>query len=206
MLPAWVNDTDKFGRSKAIYLKSRFNNMKSGVYAREVQKYALVCDNCVVKDTCPVFEPGSLCFFTKEWKKLGAKTRNKEQIERVVENIVADKLGRLERGKYFEAQAGGMLDRTVSALEMDAVKSLELLHRMKYGTSGGVAMAVNVGRDGIQVGVAMSADKLLESVRDEYGDKLTARIQARMEKVRAVDVEEVKVVEEEQEAGGDGGG
>ena len=66
-LPAWANAFDKAGRPKTQYLRSRFNGYKSGAFARQVQKFAMYCNNCPVGGAsgdaplCPMYEAGSVC-------------------------------------------------------------------------------------------------------------------------------------------------
>jgi hypothetical protein len=191
-LPEWAGETDRLGRSKAIYLRSRFNAMKSGVYARELQKQALECNTCIVNDRCPVFEKDALCFFIKTWRQAGAKTRNQEQIVRTIENVIAEKFARYERARYMESKLGGATDSHVSNFENDLIKNLELLHRVKYGVVGqGMKVALNVNKEGVQLGVGTDMNSLLAEVRNEYGDRLVEKI-----KKRAIDVEAVEVADD----------
>ena len=162
----------------------------SGVYAKIIQKNALECNNCVVKDVCPVYKENSLCYFTPHWKKLGEKTRNKEAIVSTLQNILADKIARLERGKYFEDKSGGMLDKQVSALEMDIVKTLEILHRIMYG----VAPTTNVNvltKGDSKINIGGDKDSILEELRKEYGDEMAGKIEKKIEK-KEVEIAEVK--------------
>lgn len=195
-LPAWVNEKDKFGRPKSIYLQARFNNYKSGVYAKEIQKHALMCNNCVVKDTCPVFQADALCYFTPYWKRLGGKTRNKEAIVGVLAELVGDMHERLERGRYFEDQAGGMIDKSVSQLENDLVKTLEVLNRVVNGSGQGLGVGI-LNQAGGKIAIGGDIDKALIQIRGEFGDALADKI-TRRAKLEAVPVEG-EVVEEKVE-------
>jgi hypothetical protein len=194
-LPDWVKDKDKFGRPKSIYLQSRFNNYRSGVYAREIQKNALECNTCAVRNVCPVFEAGSLCYFTPYWKRLGKSTRNKEQIINVLAELIGDKYERLERGKYFEAKLGeGQLDKSVSQLEMDLAKTLELMDKVVYGNQQGTKVNMMPGSQAI---IGVNLNTALEELRTEYGDPIANKIRRRIEK--PVEIVEAKVIEEEHD-------
>ncbi len=183
VLPTWVNDKDKLGRPKSIYLQSRFNNYRSGVYAREIQKNALECNNCVVKDVCPVFQTDALCYFTPHWQRLGAKTRNKDAIVNELADLIGQKHARLERARYFEAKLGGQTDRMVSQLENDLAKTLDLLDKVLYGNASGMKLNV-LGAPGSMVQIGMNLNEALEQLRGDYGDDLTNRIRK-----RAIDAE-----------------
>lgn len=190
VLPDWVTEKDKLGRPKSIYLQSRFNNYRSGVYARKIQENALMCNNCVVKDVCPAFQADAICYFTGEWKKLGAKTRNKDAIIGQLASLIGEKRARLERAKYFESILGGQQDKNVDKLENDLIKTLDVLDRVLYGNQPGVKLNVlNAPGSTVQIGVNL--EQALEGLRSEYGDALTDKI-----KRRAI-AAEAKVVEEE---------
>jgi hypothetical protein len=192
-LPMWAGDTDRLGRSKVIYAKSRFNALKSGMYARELQKSALECNNCIVNDKCPVFEKDALCFFIPTWRKMGGSTRNQEQITRKMEDLIADKFVRYQRASYMEARLGGATDSAVSQFENDLLKAMELLYRVKYGMPGaGMKVALNMTKDGVQVGMALNTEQILADVQAEYGDRLVEKIRKR---AKAVDIEAKEVTD-----------
>lgn len=176
-MPEWAGETDRMGRSKAIYLKSRFNAMKSGMYARVLQQNAMECNTCIVNDRCPAFEKDNLCAFINIWRKGGARTRNKEQILRMMEDTVSQKWERYERARYMEAKLGGATDTAVSMFENDLMKAIEILHRVKYGTPGtGMKVALQTGPEGVKLGVQLNSEQMLEELRTEYGSRLADKI------------------------------
>ncbi len=176
--PAWINEVDKLGRPKSVYLASRYNNYKGGVYAKNVQKYALMCDTCVVKDKCPVFEAGSTCYFTPLWKNLGAKTRNKEHILRTMERTIADTIYRLEKAKYFEDKSGGSLDKSTSNLAMDLAKMLQIMNEIMYGKNPTVGIVTD------KLNINMDMDTALTKLREQYGEEVENKIKKNIEKMR----------------------
>jgi hypothetical protein len=198
-LPEWATGKDALGRSKAIYLASRFNGMKSGVYAKEVQKQALHCSSCVVRTKCPLFEEGSLCKFIPMWRKLGAKTRNTEQITRTMQHVVAEKIVRYKRAVLMEALKGGDTDEAVSALENDVVKSLEVLNWVMNPGTGTTRVALEMGKNGVKLGIEHSTDEVLESLRAEYGPDLIKRI--KRWQAPAIEAEVIEPVESERSGG-----
>ena len=182
VLPDWVYDKDKFGRPKSIYLQSRFNNYRSGVYARKLMDFALECDNCVVKDTCPVYQPQALCYFTPLFKKLGKNTRNKEQIIRTLQDVISDKMMRYQRGKLFEAQSGGVIDRQVTQLEDSLIKSLEVLHTIMYGKQP-VGTQINMlNQEGSKVEITANIDEALKELAQDYGEDFMEGVKKRISK------------------------
>ncbi len=180
-LPEWAEDYDKTGRRKVVYLKSRFNSFKHGGYAKVVSEMALQCNNCAVRDVCPMFEPDSVCAFIPMWKKLGIKTRNKDAVLTNVENIVADMLARHERAKFMELAAGGLPERTVTNLEINLLKAMELYHRMLYGDSGSKVNIFNMGETKAIIGANMEEE--LKKIRDEYGDEMASKVTERIKKI-----------------------
>jgi hypothetical protein len=194
--PEWVGDKDRFGRAKEIYLKSRFNALKSGMYAKTLQQNALECNQCIVGSgngatpVCPAYEAGAVCAFIPIWRKTGAKTRNQDQIIRKLEEIIAEKYVRYQRASLMESMAGGATDAAVSMFENDLAKLLELLHRVKYGAPGGMKVALAMGKEGMIAGISMNADAVLEDVRKEYGDSLADKIKRRYEDTEAKVIED----------------
>ena len=186
-LPDWAGDKDRFGRPKTIYLHSRFNAFRSGAYAKVVQKSALECNTCPVMESCPLYEENAICGFLPMWRKLGAKTRNREAIISFLENVVSDMYVRYARAMYFEERLGGMPDKQVTQIGSDLMKNLELLHRVKYGSQSVNVMAVGE-QNSVFVGGNVEAD--LAKVRNEFGESLTNRIMKKLNKEPIVDAEE----------------
>jgi hypothetical protein len=180
-VPSWMLEKDRMGRSKAIYAKSRFNAVKHATYARAVHKNAMECNKCVIKDSCMMFQPNELCYFIPFWRKAGGATRDKEQIVRMLQDNVADLYVRLQRGLLVEEVSGGVTDRAVTGLQDQLNKSLELLHRVQSGSTGGMQIAIAAGKDGAMVAMKTGLDQALTEMRAEYGDALMKRIEKRTE-------------------------
>ncbi|MEM0142714.1 MAG: hypothetical protein QXL94_01975 [Candidatus Parvarchaeum sp.] len=186
--PSWLNTFDKDGNPKSKYLNSRFNNYKSGAYAKVVQNIALFCDNCPVggmsatgEPLCPKYQSGATCYFIPYWRKLGMNTRNKEQVIRTLEELVAEAMVRYQSARWTE-QLTGVIDKNVTALYKELTTSLELYNRVAFGVQNfNTLNMLNVGDNKVQVN--MSFDESLERVRELYGDELAKRIEKKIKKV-----------------------
>ena len=181
--PSWIGEKDNYGRPKVIYLKTRYGNYKHGAYARVLHTYALTCDNCPVADKCPMYQEGSLCYFIPFWRSIG-NTRNKEQVINVMERVVQEKYMRYMRARYFEDLEGGILDKSVSKLEDDLLKSLELLIRVKYGGYSNVNIYA-MGKDS-EMNLNLDFGKAYEDIEKEYGEELAKKVR---EKIKLADSE-----------------
>lgn len=187
VLPSWVNELDKNGMPKAKYLRSRFNNYRSGVYARGIQQMSVFCDQCPVggqsvtgQPLCPKYESHGLCFFQPYWSKLGRNTRNKEQIVRTLEDLFAGTYERYMMAKWTE-QLTGVADKNVTALYKELVTSLELLNRVKFGVQNlSTVNMLNIGENKIQIN--QTDEDTLKKVREFYGEKLEQKIRKKIEK------------------------
>jgi len=169
--------------SHVIYVKRNGKSVwsgNSGVYAKKLMEFALECDNCVVKDTCPVYQPGALCYFTPLFRKLGKNTRNKEQIIRTLRDLIADKMERYQRAKLFEAQGGGVIDRQVTALEDSLIKALETLHTVMYGKQsvGTQINMLNQGENKVQI--TANLDEALKELAQDYGEDFAEGVRKRI--------------------------
>lgn len=177
-LPTWAQDFDKMGRPKAIYLNARYNATKHAVTAKGLHQNALVCHNCAINDRCPVAstDPNNdLCFFLPFWKSLGEKTRNREQLRKTLEEIVANDIVRLNYQQYQEAQLGQGIDKSTLSLQNLILKELELLARFNGGSSN---IIMNVDKQQINFG---NIDEELNSVRQEYGEEFASKIKKKLE-------------------------
>ncbi|MEM0142766.1 MAG: hypothetical protein QXL94_02235 [Candidatus Parvarchaeum sp.] len=189
-MPSWANNFDKNGLPKKKYLASRFNNWKSGVYAKSIQNMSLYCDMCPVggasatgSPLCVKYEAGGLCYFLPHWKKLGMNTRNKEQVVRTLEELVADAMVRYQYARYQE-QLTGVIDKNVSAMYRELVTSMELYNRVAFGIQNVSTLnMLNVGDNKVQVNVGFDAS--LEKVRELYGDNLAKRIEKKIKNVES---------------------
>ena len=186
VLPEWANTFDKNGMLKVKYLRSRFNNWKSGSYAKAIQSMTVLCDQCPVgglsasgQPLCPKYEAGGVCWFTPLWSKLGKNTRNKEQILHTLEDVVASAYVRYQRALWVE-QLTGVVDRTVTQLYKELVTSLELLNRAKFGVQNlSTINMLNIGDNKVQVN-SIDEDALAE-VRKLYGEGMVERIKKKLE-------------------------
>ena len=192
-LPAWANAFDKAGRPKTQYLRSRFNGYKSGAFARQVQKFAMYCNNCPVGGAsgdaplCPMYEAGSVCYFLPMWNKLGMKTRNKKEVDITLQNLVADAYARYQFARMTE-QMTGVVDKNVTSLYESLVKSLDLYNRVRFGVANtNTINMLNVGDN--KVSVRIGSEEALNKVRDLYGEEMTNRIKKRIEKMETVDTD-----------------
>jgi hypothetical protein len=188
--PSWMNNFDKNGVPKSRYLASRFNGFKSGAYARAIQNVALYCDQCPVggnsatgSPLCPKYNPGDLCYFLPHWKNLGMKTRNKDQVVRTMEDLVADAMVRYQFA-HFQEQLTGLVDKNVTALYRELMTSLELYNRVAFGVQNvNTLNMLNLGENKVQVN--MNFDDSLEKVRSLYGEDLVKKIQKKIQEAKA---------------------
>jgi len=186
VLPDWANNLDKAGNSMEKYLRSRFNNYRSGVYAKKIQEISVFCDQCPVggmsvtgTPLCPKYEPKGLCFFQPYWKKLGANTRNKDQIIRTLEDLVTSTYVRYKMAEWAE-QLNGVTDKNVTALHKELLTSLELLNRVKFGVQNmSTVNMLNIGDNKIQVN--QSSEDSLSKIREFYGERMEHKIKSKIE-------------------------
>ncbi len=179
MMPEWAMETDKLGRPKERYLASRFNRFSSGVFAKKIQEVALVCNNCAVRDVCPMFRQDATCYFLPYWKKFGKNLRDKDALINLMENIIADKYVRYQRAMLFESLSGGYADKQTSMMEADLIKALELLDRVKYGTNNGASIQM-LAAPGSNIVIKAGLDESLQKIRSMYGEELAKKIERRI--------------------------
>ena len=183
--PSWMNNFDKNGMPKTKYLASRFNNYRSGAFAKGIQSMAMFCDMCPVggqsatgEPLCPKYGAGEVCFFLPYWKKLGMNTRNKQQVVRTLEDLVAEAIVRWQFAR-FQEQLTGVIDKNVTALYKELVSSLELYNRVAFGVQNvNTLNMLNIGDNKVQV--SMNFDDALEKVREVYGEKLSKKIEKKI--------------------------
>jgi hypothetical protein len=184
-LPAWAKEFDKMGRPKSIYLGSRYNATKHAVTAKGLHQWALVCHNCAINDKCPVASTdpeNDLCFFLPHWRNLGEHTRNKEQLTKTLEDIVANDIVRLNYAVYQEQILGGGIDKSTLALQAQLAKELELLARFK-GLAGNINV-MNVDKQQINFG---DMEKDLITIRNQYGEEFEQRVKKKLKEGEIVD-------------------
>ncbi len=182
-LPSWVTDLDNSGKRKLHYIKTRFNSLTDGSKASVLSEMALQCNNCIVKDTCPLFQPDSICAFLPHWKRLGIVKRDENSVLSHLENLISEKKVRYERAKFFEAASGGGIDMNVSALENDLIKALETYHKILFGSNRG--SFTNTGMTIIQTGdtkniISGNIEEELSKIRSEYGEAMAKKIEKRL--------------------------
>ncbi len=118
------------------------------------------------------------CFFLPHWRKLGMKTRNKEQVVRTLEELVAEAVVRFQFAR-FQEQLTGVIDKNVTSLYKELVTSLELYNRVAFGVQNvNTLNMLNIGDNKVQV--AMNFEDSLDKIRKLYGDKLTKRIEKKI--------------------------
>ena len=177
-LPDWINGKDKRGESKLKYLNSRFNNLKTGKNAKIVSKNALMCDNCVVQKTCPIFEAGSVCGFLPYWNRMRIKDRNADTVMKNMEEVLSNKLARYERAKFMEMANGGDLDVRVSQMENDLIKSFEIYNKvLTGGNRGGNLNVLQIGDNKM---VVADIKTELENLQKTYGQEVIKKIRQKV--------------------------
>lgn len=115
------------------------------------------------------------CYFIPYWKSLGEKTRNREQLRKTLEEIVANDIVRLNYQQYQEAQLGQGIDKSTLSLQNLILKELELLARFNGGSNN---IIMNVDKQQINFG---NIDEELNSVRQEYGEEFASKIKKKLE-------------------------
>lgn len=168
-LPDWVNEKDVRGNRKVRYLSSRYNRLKHGLYAKELKSEAYICDTCPIKDTCPLYEKGSVCAYTTIWKDMG-ETRNVEWVLKHMEDVIADEMARYFRAVYIEGQSGDVANISITKLGDTLMKHLEIYTKLISGK----------GDVSIDMKVEVSLDKALEEVRKMYGEELAEKIEEKI--------------------------
>lgn len=168
-LPEWVNEKDMRGNKKAIYLASRYNRLRHGLYAKSLKNEAYICDTCPIKDTCPFYEKGSVCAFTTIWKDMG-ETRNVEWILKHMEDVISDEMARYFRAVYIEGQSGDVANISITKLGDTLMKHLEIYSRLLTGK----------GDVSVDMKMEVSLDKALEEVRKMYGEELANKIEEKI--------------------------
>ena len=167
-------------RAKIEVLKNRFNNYKNGQYAKMLFDYAITCGQCPYRDKCPMAgKDDDICYFLPYFKKKSLETRNKNEVIKRVEEIVAEKMQDWLMAKYGQKLTGNVIDRTVLLAESELLKALDLLAKLKYGDTAQFQMNVlNLGNTHV---IASSLDAELEKIRKEFGEALADKIRKKIE-------------------------
>lgn len=72
---------------------------------------ALICDNCYVRDKCPMFKPAQECVFTTE----AASIETSADMRQVIKGLLVLQLQRINQAKNIENLDGGYPDGSLSA-------------------------------------------------------------------------------------------
>ncbi|MBI3292113.1 MAG: hypothetical protein HYZ73_04805 [Elusimicrobia bacterium] len=75
---------------------------------------ALICDNCYVRDKCPMFKPAQECVFTSDRPAIESVA----DIMQVIKSLLAVQVQRINQARNIENLDGGYPDGSLSA-EMD---------------------------------------------------------------------------------------
>jgi hypothetical protein len=91
----------------------------------------MVCSECGISEKCPAFVEDAVCEYEKGWRKF-SPMRNKELVLINLEEVIKEKTYRYNRARAFEDKDGGYLDKTVSQLENDLAKLIQMYNDIKF--------------------------------------------------------------------------